>query len=75
MASQLNLALIHKRREEMNETEMNTVRAGMAACECGPECGNEPLHHSGFFEDAYYGDLSDECPCASVWVVFGLMWG
>jgi len=66
--NQLNLASLHQRQEEMSESEMKVVVAGVI-CICD-------------FIDVYSALSGAEnptddtsCHCGSGWVLFGLAWG
>ena len=68
----LNLAVLKKREVEMTEKEMNKVRSGEIACECEVECGGHSAPLVAVFDAA---KLNENCPCASIWVIYGLAWG
>jgi len=72
MKQKLNLAALNKRKEEITEKEMIEVRAGVFDCECGPGCFDWP---SVRFDNLNYTYSNENCPCGSIWVMFGLKWG
>lgn len=72
MKQKLNLAVLNKRKDEMTEKEMNAVRAGVVDCQCEQECYNDRAVR---FDSLNYNYSTDNCPCESFWVIFGLMWG
>jgi hypothetical protein len=72
MKQKLNLAVLNKRKEEMNEKEMNEVKAGSIKCECEVECHGYPTARSDIWTSV---DTGENCPCGSIWTIFGLMWG
>jgi hypothetical protein len=72
MKRKLNLAVLNKRQEEMTVKEMNAVRAGRIKCECEVECGGIMETYDTVWNPI---DFSSNCPCGSIWTIFGLAWG
>ncbi len=72
MKPKLNLAILNKRRGEVTKKEMSALRAGISKCSeaCDTECRDGILSEA-MFENLVY---SQNCPCDSIWVIFGLSW-
>jgi hypothetical protein len=80
MTKKLNLARLNKKREEISESEMAKFKAGNKdlhgnvrggdSCEC--ECAALFVYEdvSG---PVWLAPDSENCVCASIWVIFGLM--
>jgi hypothetical protein len=61
----LNLVALHQRQEEISESEMKVVIAGVS-CPCG---------HIDLYYDLNRAEHPTEpCACGSIWVIFGLEW-
>jgi hypothetical protein len=71
MKQKLNLSILNKSEVEMTKKEMGDLRAGGTLCDT--RCEHECMESSELRVDAasavYY---TKECPCGSIWVVFGL---
>jgi hypothetical protein len=73
MKHKLNLAVLRKRDEEMNEEEMKDVRAGAYECTCmALDCLEGAIIALDIQRSTYY---RVNCSCGSIWSAFGLAWG
>ncbi len=69
----LNLAMLNRKREEMEKSEQIAAKAGSDPCkgcyyDCSPEYGLWSSLVEGIMD-------AINCPCGSMWVDFGLRWG
>ncbi|MCX6580501.1 MAG: TIGR04149 family rSAM-modified RiPP [Candidatus Aminicenantes bacterium] len=67
MAQKINLAMLNKKKEEIEKKDMHDVRGGRNCYGCAD-------YQNTSSTDGFMQSIED-CACGSIFVVFGLAWG